>query len=300
MPAISSVMCTRNRPRSIGQAVASVLANDHPDFELVIVDQSTDNQTEQVLKAHALDQRLKYIHVEKAGLSAAYNLGISEASASTVAFTDDDCQAPVDWLRSVEAAFGRYPEVEMLYGQTLVGPELAHTPGVVPSFVISEERVLGQGLGFQVAGMGSNFAIQKSLISRIGGFDEALGGGGPLKSSQDFDFLFRAWRSGALTLLSPDVRVNHYGLRAGADWTATLKAYGVGDGAFYMKHVRCGDFYAMKLLAGIIFRGAAREIINPLRRKPSKLAYLLSCLKGIGLSLRYNIDRNKRLYTPVL
>src|SRR5436190_11746326 len=102
MPVISSVMCTRNRPGSIGQAVASVLANDHPDFELVVIDQSTDNLTETALQAHADDPRLKYFHVERAGLSAAYNLGISLALAPTVAFTDDDCLAPANWLRSVE------------------------------------------------------------------------------------------------------------------------------------------------------------------------------------------------------
>ena len=133
-------------------------------------------------------------------------------------------------------------------------------------------------------------------MSRVGSFDEVLGGGGPLKSSQDFDFLYRAWRAGAITLLSPDVSVDHYGLREGEEWTATLNAYGVGDGAFYMKHVRCGDLYALSLLVGKLVGLTVREIANPIRRKPSKSPYLLSCIKGIGMSLRYKVDRTSRLY----
>src|SRR5262245_10774039 len=121
MPAISSVMCTRNRPGSIGQAVASVLANDHEDFELIVVDQSSDRQTEDALSSYRQDHRLVYLHTERAGLSAAYNLGISRTSAGIIAFTDDDCIAPVDWLRAVEAALQKHPEADLLYGQTLIG-----------------------------------------------------------------------------------------------------------------------------------------------------------------------------------
>jgi GT2 family glycosyltransferase len=273
-----------------------VLANDHDDFELIVVDQSTDSETRRVLEPHAGDPRLHYIHVERAGLSAAYNLAISAAQAPVIAFTDDDCLAPRDWLTSIENAFERHPEVDLMYGQTLIGPELMDTPGVVPSFTLTKEEVLGNDTHFRIAGMGSNFAIRKSLTVRIGGFDEALGGGGPLKSSQDYDFLFRTWRSGAKALLSPDISVDHYGLREGDAWASTLKAYGFGDGAFYMKHVRCGDLYALRLLAGLLFRVAVREIVNPVRRKPSKLSYFLSCMRGMRLSLNYSIDRTKRLY----
>jgi glycosyltransferase involved in cell wall biosynthesis len=297
MPLISCVICTRNRPETIGQAVASVLANSHPDFELVVVDQSTDNQTEQVLSKHHADPRLLYCHVDRAGLSAAYNLGISKTSAPVIAFTDDDCLAPPDWLSSISNAFERHSEVEMLYGQTLVAPELSDTKGVVPHFLIPEEVTLGgTGKKFRVAGMGANFAIRRELMARVGNFDEMLGGGGPLKSSQDFDFLYRAWRAGASTLLSPDVSVDHYGLREGQEWTATMNAYGIGDGAFYMKHVRCGDLFALKLLLGKLAWLSLREIINPIRRKPSKACYLISCVKGIQMSLHYKVDRAKRLY----
>jgi glycosyltransferase involved in cell wall biosynthesis len=297
VPDIACVICTRNRPNTIGQAVTSVLANTHPDFELIVVDQSTNTQTAEILSTHQADPRLKYVHVDRAGLSAAYNLGISKTSAQIIAFTDDDCLAPADWLTSIERVFERHSEVAMLYGQTLIAPELTDTEGTVPHFVIKKEVLLGgEGRKFRVAGMGSNFAIRRELMGKVGGFDEILGGGGPLKSSQDFDFLYRAWRAGAITLLSPEVSVDHYGLRKGHEWVDTQNAYGVGDGAFYMKHVRCGDWYALSLLVRKLIVLIIREVVNPIRRKPSKSPYLISCFKGICMSLRYKVDRSRRLY----
>jgi hypothetical protein len=123
-----------------------------------------------------------------------------------------------------------------------------------------------------------------------------LGGGGPLRSSQDFDFQYRAYVAGATVLLCPEVKVDHYGFRSNAQWPATLRAYGVGDGAFYWKHVRCGDLFALGLLARRLGRMVAREALNGIRHKPSMAEYLRSCFAGIWESWRYPVDRRRRLY----
>jgi GT2 family glycosyltransferase len=147
--------------------------------------------------------------------------------------------------------------------------------------------------------MGANFALRRELLARIGGFDEILGGGGPLRSSQDFDLQYRAYLAGAVVLLRPEVSVDHYGLRTAAEWPATLRAYGIGDAAFYLKHVRCGDPLATGLLARRIARIGARQLRHLVdRRRPSQAAYLRAYLEGARASLRYAIDRKTRLYRP--
>ncbi len=296
MTAISTAICTKGRPDLIGGAVASVLANQHPSFELLAIDQSADDTTERALEPYRNDPRFRYVHVERAGLSAAYNAAIALSDAPVLAFTDDDCIAPTDWLSCIEEAFAHHAEVELVYGQTLAAPELGGDPGVVPELKIEHEEKLSAGHGFRIYGMGADFAIRRSLIERIGGFDEALGGGGPLRSSQDFDFQYRAYRSGAVCLLSPDVWVHHYGVRRGQQWTDTMAAYGVGDGAFYLKHVRCGDLTALRLLLGRMGKLFVRELLNPIRRKPTQWPYLRSYVDGMRRSLHYEIDREKRLY----
>jgi glycosyltransferase involved in cell wall biosynthesis len=294
---VSVIICTRNRPDLIGAAVRSVLANSYPSFDLLVVDQSTDDRTGAIVRGLMSSQRrLRYLHTATPGLSRAYNIGIRESAGQLLAFTDDDCIVPPDWISSIVREFKREPGADMLYGQVLRPAELDSCDDYVPTLAIHRRRRVGQQDGFMLYGMGANFAARRRLFERVGPFDEMLGGGGPLKSSQDFDLQFRAFRAGATVLLSPNVRVDHYGRRAHTQWPATLHAYGFGDGAFYFKHVRCGDWYALFLLVRRIGHLTASEVWHRLRRRPSATGYLLAYFDGIRASRRFAVDRRARLY----
>jgi GT2 family glycosyltransferase len=184
----------------------------------------------------------------------------------------------------------------MLYGQVLWPASLSECTDEIPTLAIAQPQRLSKRDGFRVYGMGANFGARRRLFERIGGFDEILGGGGPLKSSQDFDFQYRAYLGGATVLLRPEVKVDHYGVRTSAQWPATLRAYGFGDGAFYTKHIRCGDLYALSLAVRRFGRVLAREALNGVRRKPSLSLYLTSAFDGMRASLSYGVDRQQRMY----
>jgi glycosyltransferase involved in cell wall biosynthesis len=299
-PFVSVIICTRNRPDLIGQAVASVLANDYPKFELVVIDQSTDDQTGAILRGVMAEHaNVRYIHSSIAGLSRAYNTGVRESTGELLAFTDDDCVAAQDWMSSVVAAFEADPEADLLYGQVLRAPSLAGVKGEVPELSFDRAERLSHRDGFRVFGMGANFAARRRLFQKVGGFDEALGGGGPLKSSQDYDLQYRVYRAGSVVLLTPSARVDHFGLRDYAtQWPATMRAYGFGDGAFYAKHVRCGDMFALKLLLRQLAWSTTREALSRigLRRRPSRWEYITSCVMGMWQSLRFPVDCRQRLY----
>jgi glycosyltransferase involved in cell wall biosynthesis len=299
---VSVVICTRNRPDLIGNAVASVLANAYPTFDVLVVDQSDDDRTGEVVRGLAVShENLRYLHTSTAGLSRAYNTGVRESNGELLAFTDDDCVAPPNWIAAIVTAFQAEPDADMLYGQVLLPAALAGCTDVVPTLPITRPRRISYQDGFQIYGMGANFAARRRLFGRIGGFDEALGGGGPLRSSQDFDFQYRAYLAGATVLLRPEVTVDHYGVRSHQQWPATLQAYGIGDGAFYFKHVRCGDLFALGLLVRRLGRLAASEILNGVgvRPRPSQAVYLQACLRGIWDSLRYPVDRRRRMYLAI-
>ncbi len=297
MPAASVVLCTVNRPDLIGQAVASILNCELEDFELIVVDQSPDSRTRDALNPiRERDNRLRYIHSERVGLSAAYNTGIRESCAPVIAFTDDDCVVPTDWLRRVVETFAINPDVELVYGQVLVPDDVSSTDGVIPALEFATQERLSNVAGFRVCGMGANFAARRSLFDRVGPFDEVLGGGGPLRSSQDFDLQFRAYRFGVVCLLEPSVRVFHYGLRTADQWPATLRAYGTGDGGFYMKHVRCGDRVALRLLVSRLAGQTVRVVVKPLLGRKHSSAYLAGLIAGIWGSYGYQVDRPSRMY----
>jgi glycosyltransferase involved in cell wall biosynthesis len=300
MTAISVVIPTRGRPDDIGRSVRGVLSNDHPDFEVIVVDQSDDDRTGAVVRALAgTDPRLRYVHTMPPGLSRAYNIGVRMAAAQLLAFTDDDCVAAADWLSSIERTFAVEPDAEMLYGAVVRPSALPAGLGVVPGLAIAKAERIDRRTGFRLYGMGANFALRRAFFDRIGGFDEILGGGGPLRSSQDFDLQYRAYLARAVVLLRPEVTVDHYGLRNEAEWTRTERAYGVGDASFYLKHIRCGDLFAASLLIRRVGRQVARELLHLIGlREHSHAAYLFAYLEGLRESLGYPVDRERRLYRP--
>jgi glycosyltransferase involved in cell wall biosynthesis len=300
MTSVSVVIPTRGRPDLIGRSVRAVLANDHTDFDVVVIDQSDDDRTGEIVRAIAAgDARLRYVHTLPPGLSRAYNVGARLTRAPILAYTDDDCVASATWISSVARAFASEPDAEMLYGTVALPSELRGSAGQVPILPIAQAERLDERNGLLIYGMGANFALRRTLLDRIGGFDEMLGGGGPLRSSQDFDLQFRAYRAGATVLLRPEVSVDHYGLRREDQWPATLRAYCIGNAAFYVKHIRCGDGVAATRLARAIARLVIRQIrhmIDP--RRPSQTVHLRAYLDGARESLRYPVDRARRLYLP--
>jgi glycosyltransferase involved in cell wall biosynthesis len=295
---VDVVICTRNRESSIATAVRSVLDNTYPDFRLTVIDQSTSDATEKALaRLIAEDSRLSYVHVDEAGLSRAYNTGVRMTSAEILAFTDDDCLAPPDWIASVAAAFESEQDGDLLYGNVVAFDE-GEESRLTPSLIVEHPERLSRRDGFRIFGMGANFAARRRLFTSIGGFDEILGGGGPLKSSQDFDLEYRVFRAGSVILLRPEVTMRHDGRRAAEDWPALLRNYGTGDGAFYMKHVRCRDAYATWLLARKLTETAAKSVLKWAyrRQKPAEVHYFAGVLAGMKDSFRFGVDRANRLY----
>jgi glycosyltransferase involved in cell wall biosynthesis len=297
VPRVSVVMCTRNRPDKIGAAVASVLANDHPAFDMTVVDQSTTDATSALMGAiAATDPRLTYLHVDEPGLSRAYNTGIRRTTAPIIAFTDDDCIVPVDWLRVIERAFDEEPTGDLLYGQVVAKPKSSDDPTLTPSLWLEKAERLSRRDGFRVIGMGANFAARRRLFNTVGYFDEVLGGGGPLRSSQDFDLAYRTYRAGSVILLRPEVTLHHDGRRDREDWPALLRNYGIGDGAFYSKHARCGDMYALFLLLRQIWSHGIRIAAKTALGREVRREYLTGLLVGIRDGFKFSVDRRHKRY----
>lgn len=295
---VSAIICTRNRGDKISAAVTSVLACDYPSFDVTIIDQSTDDLTrEAVEKLAAEEPRLRYVHSTEPGLSKAYNNGVKRTAGEILAFTDDDCLVDPDWITTIVNAFEAEPDGELLYGRVVAAGTSEGDEALTPALDIPEAERLAKGEGFKIFGMGACFAARRRLFERAGMFDEYLGGGGPLWSSQDYDLEYRAYQAGCVILLRPDVVVRHDGRREAEDWPKLLLAYGSGDGAFYMKHVRCRDPYAVWLLSRQFGYVSARCMAKlALRRPDNDRHYLRGMVRGARASFKYGVDRRTRQY----
>ena len=117
-PTLSVLICTRNRPDKLKRAVDSVLSNSFTDFELIVVDQSTDEKSKELL-ATLGDKRLQYIPTNTIGLSISRNIAVRCSRAEIVVYTDDDCICDREWLGSIDAEFAADPTVQAVYGRVI-------------------------------------------------------------------------------------------------------------------------------------------------------------------------------------
>ena len=86
---ISVIITTYNRKLSIIRCIESVLDQSYPDFELIVVDDgSTDNSTDSI--ESNFDNELILLIQENKGVSAARNLGVKHSSGNWLAFLDSD------------------------------------------------------------------------------------------------------------------------------------------------------------------------------------------------------------------
>jgi GT2 family glycosyltransferase len=300
-PDISVIVCTHQRPDSLVRTLESLAAQDFDGFEVIVVDQSADERTRDIVEELAgRDRRFRYLHLSPPGLSRAYNAGVRASAAPLLAFTDDDCVAPENWLQSISDALAAHDEVYLVYGQVLLPPDVepdAVRRGVTPILPIPQRRVMDRKRGFRIFGMGANFAVRRAVFDRVGPFDEVLGGGGQLQSSQDFDFAYRVFRCGYGTLLEPDVVVYHYGFRSDAEWPGTMRAYGIGVGGFFTKHVRLGDAFAAGQLVRVVAKTAARGVKHLTLRGPGdRMLFTRSVLVGVRRSFAFAVDPTLRVY----
>jgi len=305
-PQVSVVMCTRDRPETVGQAIESVAACEGANFDLHVMDQSASDATRNIVKGaqrrFAGRRTIHYHHLKTPGLSRAYNIGVRVSDRPLIACTDDDVIVPSDWVAKITAAFDADPRLGLLYGQVLIPRALdteVASGMIVPSLCWEERtRLFNADRNLRVWGMGANMAIRRRAFEDVGGFDELLGGGAPLRSSQDFDYCLRTYRAGWAVVLEPTVTVDHYGSRTPEQWRVTERNYGIGDGAFYWKHIRCGDVTAAWLLARKVAVIALRTVRRSLLER--KLPRLTGYAKGLGVGIResrrFDIDKQRRLY----
>ena len=98
---ISVVMPVYNAEKYIKSSIESVLCQDFKDFELIIVDNnSTDNSTRIIKNYCSQDYRIKYLHESRQGISFALNTGIKNSQFSWIARMDADDVANSNWLNT--------------------------------------------------------------------------------------------------------------------------------------------------------------------------------------------------------
>ena len=180
-PLVSIIIPTYNRGWILTEAIDSVLAQDYKNFELIVVDDGSTDNTREILGSYGRD--IIVLQQANQGVSAARNRGIAKARGRLVAFLDsDDIWLPRKLLRQVDffnstpdAVVNQTEEIWIRNGRR-VNPKKRHRK---PSGMIFE-RSLGLCLVSPSAVM-----IQKPLFDVVGAFDENL------PACEDYDLWLR-------------------------------------------------------------------------------------------------------------
>ncbi|HEX3009531.1 MAG TPA: glycosyltransferase, partial [Bacteroidales bacterium] len=115
-PNVSIILPTYNRPDVLPRALQSVFSQDYSDFELIVIDNGSTAETQDILDQFA-DSRMRCIRFEKnRGVGGARNEGVRQARGNLVAFIDSDDLWLSGKLTYQVALFNKYPELELVFG----------------------------------------------------------------------------------------------------------------------------------------------------------------------------------------
>lgn len=277
----SVVLATCGRPTSLWLALEALLCSDHPDFEIIVVDNSPeDPRTRRLIAEHfASEPRVRLVPEPQRGLSHARNRGLVSARADVVAFTDDDVVVSPTWLSRLAAEF--VPGVACVTG--LVEPIELETVcqwwfECAAGFGRGRERqryhltdapdespLFPYKLGCY--GTGASMALSKRELPGWT-FDTALGAGSPAAGGEDLDLFLDVLMNGRSLVYQPAALSFHRHRATADELEKQMSGYGRGLTGVLSKRLlrRPAErrLLATKVLAGV------RHAISPQFRTESE------------------------------
>jgi glycosyltransferase involved in cell wall biosynthesis len=112
----SLVVCTRDRRNELVDLLDSLVRQNRTDFEVILVDQNTDNRLVEILARFAGRFPLKHIRMTGTGASRARNAGLDHVTGQLIGFPDDDCRYLDGYLEAVDQIFTEDPSIGCISG----------------------------------------------------------------------------------------------------------------------------------------------------------------------------------------
>ena len=176
---VSIVVCARNAQSHLEQHIPQWLKQDYPEFELIIVDDcSTDESSRFITNVASTDSRIQYIlldpnKIKSEGKKLALTLGIKKAQYEHLLLTDADCSPSSNqWLQRMANGFHSDKSIVLgaapLQVSSSFWGRLIHFENLLTAL-----HYLGLAkLGFPYMGVGKNLAYTKTAYESVGGFSQ--------------------------------------------------------------------------------------------------------------------------------
>ena len=220
----SVIVPTYNRVALLKNTLESLYRQDFSDFEIIVVNDGSTDGTDEYLKTIAAKKNIKYIQQINQGLAATRSAGLQAASGTYVAFTDDDCVAPNDWLQRLYEIF-QQQEAVCVGGACITGnPEnpCAGANDMMQNYFKEVSNRNTEGVPFFT---GNNVAYTRAVLEQVGGPDKRFRMG-----AEDRDLLYRVSMTGGKIVYAPSIAIQHF--NDANFWKFLCHQYDFGKGSY--------------------------------------------------------------------
>lgn len=165
---VSVVIPTYNQARYLPQAIESVLSQSYTDLEVIVVNDGSTDDTNEVISSYK-DDRLLVVNQSNRGRPAARNTGLASASGSFICFLDSDDAYCPDKLEAQIEHFNGNPQLAVSYGGNIVIDPDGNRFWFSSAEPHVELKDLLLGFPFNI----NDVMIRREWIERLGGFDDS-------------------------------------------------------------------------------------------------------------------------------
>jgi GT2 family glycosyltransferase len=256
--AATVAICTRDRPEDIRRCLEALMRLPDDGQEVLVIDNCPSTEaTRRIVEEFP---SVRYVREKRVGLDVARNRALREAQHELIAFIDDDAVPEPGWLRALVRNF-EDERVLCVTGLTL--PLELETQAQEwferhCSFQRGFKRKVYDMVRLPPAaagrvGAGVNMALRRSVVQRVGSFDEVLDAGTPTQSGGDTDMFSRILASGYRIVYDPAAVSWHRHRRAWSALRKTVYGYGVGVYATWTRNLLYDNEFGVLVQAAYWF-----------------------------------------------
>lgn len=265
----SLIVATVDRVAELERLLASLAAQTCQDFEVIVIDQNSDDRLAPVLSRFP-SLRITRLHSER-GLSRARNVGLRSATGDIIAIPDDDCWYAPQLLSTVKDWFDAHPEFDVLLGIMRNAEGKPMVPRFAPQAGACDRHNVWQ------CAVSNGLFMRRSVTEAVGFFNESIGVGAPtdFQSSEETEYCLRALACGFHIFYDSAIWVFHSDVNS-SEWLST-RAYSYALGVGYVMRKQGFSWW---YISGRLFRSFAAGILSLCKGDMARAN--ASVLRGVG------------------
>lgn len=296
-PLVTVLIPARNEAPSIASCIGSVLAQDYPNLEIIVVDgESTDETADIVGRFADRDSRIRLLRNDRASIPASLNIGLAAATGTYLVRVDAHSTIPPHYVREAVAllrggGWGGVGGRKDAVGRTPAGRAIAAVLG--SRFGVGDSDYHHATTPRTVDHV--PFGVYPVELCRsLGGWDEQL------TANEDYEFDYRLLRAGWKLFLDPRLQIEWTSRQSIRDLFAQYRRYGVGKAGVARLHpesVKARHLAAPALVAQL----AAALALAPVRPRTAALLgapYAAAVTIASAVTASRVEDRRAKRYVP--